>query len=171
MLFRSKEKQVSRKQHGNRGDRESEEHRRDGGEHRRLPRPVSSFLTVRPPHCIARSRCLVPCVRHRRPRGCLWASVPACGGHRASPRSGLWEPSEQHAQPPGTRAGHRPRRARGSHAVSPGASPRSSVPARSAGEKRPSDHGGQDAPATDSSGLTGRPQSSMPEHVGPPGTQ
>lgn len=31
--FKTKEKQVSRKQHGNRGDRESEEHRRDGGEH------------------------------------------------------------------------------------------------------------------------------------------
>lgn len=31
--FKTKEKQASRKQHGNRGDRESEEHRRDGGEH------------------------------------------------------------------------------------------------------------------------------------------
>lgn len=31
--FKTKEKQASRRQRGNRGDRESEEHRRDGGEH------------------------------------------------------------------------------------------------------------------------------------------
>ena len=78
--FKTKEKQASRKQHGNRGDRESEEHRRDGGEHStgaQGPGPV--------PHLCRVSLASLP----------AQDSVEALGGHPCGPK---WPRREQQAR-------------------------------------------------------------------------